>query len=152
MWYVCRYNFQLKDEGTHFTVEVECPRYMETSLIECDVQPTYVRANIKSKILQLVLSDEISPDASSAKRSQATGHLLLELPKVKPTLSPAAPIAPASTKKEVQGSVGKSGKESSHSIKRELRNGHGLEHKKLNVAKKQNEKPFQDDPDVPPLI
>lgn len=47
--YIHRYHFQLKDEGTHFVLEVECPRYMETSLIDCDVQPTYVRVVIKEK-------------------------------------------------------------------------------------------------------
>lgn len=37
-------------------------------------------------MLQLVLDEDISPDSSSAKRSQTTGHLLLELPKAKPLL------------------------------------------------------------------
>ena len=76
---------------------------MDTSLIDCDVQTTYIRVTIKSKashlsvlcgqyscdlfqMLQLVLDEDISPDSSSAKRSQTTGHLLLELPKAKPLL------------------------------------------------------------------
>lgn len=37
-------------------------------------------------MLQLVFEEDISPDSSSAKRSQTTGHLLLELPKAKPLL------------------------------------------------------------------
>lgn len=45
-----RHNFHLRDEETKYVLEVECPRYMETSLIDCDVQPTYVRLNIKSKV------------------------------------------------------------------------------------------------------
>ena len=104
-------------------------RFMDTSLVDCEVQPTYVRVTIKGKvillsmstfisfypplssftlplsfsfsppslplsfplpssssslkkILQLVLQDEVSPDQSNAKRSQATGHLLVTMPKV----------------------------------------------------------------------
>lgn len=36
-----------------------------------------------------MLDEEVSPDTSSARRSQTTGHLVLTLPKVKPTLAPA---------------------------------------------------------------
>ena len=75
-----------------------CVRYMDTSLVECDVQPTYVRLRIKGKvlinshtcthfniavqILQLVLDEEVSPDRSSVQRSQTSGCLLVTLPKV----------------------------------------------------------------------
>ncbi len=34
------------------------------------------------KILQLVLPEEVSPDASNAIRSQITGHLVVTMPKV----------------------------------------------------------------------
>lgn len=55
---------------------------MDTSLIDVDVQPTYVRVMVKGKPFQLVLSAEVQPDKSSAKRSQTTGHLLICMPKV----------------------------------------------------------------------
>lgn len=94
----------MKDENTCYILEVECPKFMDTSLIDCDVHTTFVRLSIKSKvsyttckaqsskcshqqILQLVLEEEVSPDSSSVKRSQTTGHLLLTLPKVKPLLT-----------------------------------------------------------------
>nr|XP_040149580.1 protein tilB homolog isoform X3 [Ictidomys tridecemlineatus] len=57
-------------------------RYMDTSLIEVDVQPTYVRVMVKGKPFQLVLPAEVKPDSSSAKRSQTTGHLVICMPKV----------------------------------------------------------------------
>ncbi|XP_033058668.1 protein tilB homolog isoform X4 [Trachypithecus francoisi] len=57
-------------------------RYMDTSLINVDVQPTYVRVMIKGKPFQLVLPAEVKPDNSSAKRSQTTGHLVICMPKV----------------------------------------------------------------------
>ena len=34
------------------------------------------------KVFQLALSEEVNPDSSSAKRSQTTGHLIVEMPKV----------------------------------------------------------------------
>jgi protein TilB len=79
-----RYDFQLRDddENNQFILEVAIPRYMDTSLVECDVQPKYVRLKIKGKVLQLVLDEEVSSDRSCAQRSQTSGHLVLTLPKV----------------------------------------------------------------------
>lgn len=63
-----------------------CPllytRYLDTSLIDVDAQPKYVRVTIKQKTFQLALNDEIRMDAATSKRSQTTGHLLITLPKV----------------------------------------------------------------------
>lgn len=56
--------------------------HLDASLLDVDVQPNYVRVTMKGKILQLSLLQEVSPDASSAKRSQTTGHLLVTMPKV----------------------------------------------------------------------
>uniref|UniRef100_A0A8C7ZK12 Leucine-rich repeat-containing protein 6 n=1 Tax=Oryzias sinensis TaxID=183150 RepID=A0A8C7ZK12_9TELE len=57
-------------------------RHMDTSLIDADVQPTYVRVSVKGKIFQIVLPAEVKPDSSTAQRSQTTGHLLLTMPLV----------------------------------------------------------------------
>ena len=38
--------------------------------------------NVCVQIFQLVLPEEVSPDSSSVKRSQTTGHLLITMPKV----------------------------------------------------------------------
>ena len=35
------------------------------------------------QVLQLTLPEEVRPDASEAKRSQTTGHLLVKMPKVR---------------------------------------------------------------------
>lgn len=60
---------------------------LDTSLIDVDVQTKYVRVTIKEKIFQVVLFQEISPDASTARRSETTGHLVLTLPHLKPILT-----------------------------------------------------------------
>uniref|UniRef100_A0A8C0H5M9 Leucine-rich repeat-containing protein 6 n=1 Tax=Chelonoidis abingdonii TaxID=106734 RepID=A0A8C0H5M9_CHEAB len=56
--------------------------HLDSSLIDVDVQPTYLRVMVKDKPFQLVLPAEVKPDSSSAKRSQTTGHLVISMPKV----------------------------------------------------------------------
>ena len=55
---------------------------MDTSLLDVDVQPKYVRVTLKGKVLQLVLPEDVASDSSTAKRSQTTGHLVITMPKV----------------------------------------------------------------------
>lgn len=59
---------------------------MDTSLIEIDVQPNYVRVTLKGKSLQISFNEEVKPDSSTAKRSQTTGHLVIKMPKLNPIL------------------------------------------------------------------
>lgn len=54
---------------------------MDTSLIEVDVQPIFVKVVIKGKVFQFVLSEEVATDKSTAQRSQTTGHLVISMPK-----------------------------------------------------------------------
>ena len=57
--------------------------YLDTSLIQVDAQPTYVRVVVKGKLFQLPLPEEISPDLGTARRSTLSGNLVLTLPKAK---------------------------------------------------------------------
>ncbi|XP_063087129.1 dynein axonemal assembly factor 11 isoform X2 [Cavia porcellus] len=77
-------DFFLKDDEKHnqIILDLAVYRYMDTSLIDVDVQPMYVRVMVKGKPFQLVLPAEVKPDSSSAKRSQTTGHLVICMPKV----------------------------------------------------------------------
>ncbi|XP_045668163.1 dynein axonemal assembly factor 11 isoform X1 [Ursus americanus] len=77
-------DFSLKDDEKHnqIILDLAVYRYMDTSLIDVDVQPTYVRVTVKGKPFQLVLPAEVKPDSSSARRSQTTGHLVICMPKV----------------------------------------------------------------------
>ncbi|XP_073749320.1 dynein axonemal assembly factor 11 isoform X4 [Callorhinus ursinus] len=79
-----RLDFSLKDDEkrNQIILDLAVYRYMDTSLIDVDVQPTYVRVMVKGKPFQLVLPAEVKPDGSSAKRSQTTGHLVICMPKV----------------------------------------------------------------------
>ena len=44
--------------------ELEVPKFMDTSLLNVDVQPTYVRCVIKDKTTQLHWPDEIMSDTA----------------------------------------------------------------------------------------
>jgi protein TilB len=55
---------------------------MDISLINVDIQPSYVRVTLKGKALQLALTEEVKPDSSTAKRSTTTGYLVITMPKV----------------------------------------------------------------------
>lgn len=57
-------------------------RYLETSLIDVDVQPNYVRVTIKQKIFQMALNEEVRTSGATSKRSQISGHLLITMPKL----------------------------------------------------------------------
>lgn len=57
-------------------------RFLDTSLIDVDVQPNYVRVIIKKKIFQMALNDEICIEGSTSRRSETTGHLLIVMPKL----------------------------------------------------------------------
>ncbi|XP_064500673.1 dynein axonemal assembly factor 11 isoform X1 [Pseudopipra pipra] len=82
---VPKLHFSLKDdeENNQFILELAVYRYLDTSLLDVDVQPTYIRVLVKEKPFQFVLPEEVKPDSSSAKRSQTTGHLVVTMPKVK---------------------------------------------------------------------
>lgn len=61
---------------------------MDTSLLEVDVQPTYVRVTIKGQPLQLTLPAEVLSDRATAQRSIASGDLVITMPKVKRAVPP----------------------------------------------------------------
>ncbi|KFQ84290.1 Protein tilB, partial [Phoenicopterus ruber ruber] len=81
---VPKLHFSLKDdeENNQIVLDLAVYRHLDTSLLDVDVQPTYIRVLVKGKPFQLVLPEEVKPDSSSAKRSQTTGHLVVSMPKV----------------------------------------------------------------------
>ena len=64
------------------------------------MQPTYVRVTAKKNVLQLVLPSEVLTDASIAKRSSTTGHLLLTCPKLCPVVVSKAPVEKKKAQRE----------------------------------------------------
>lgn len=68
--------------ANHHTQKNSFVRYLDTSLIDVDVQPNFVRASVKGKVFQLALNDEVNIEASTSQRSMITGHLLITMPKL----------------------------------------------------------------------
>ncbi|XP_032826407.2 dynein axonemal assembly factor 11 [Petromyzon marinus] len=76
------------DADNTLVLDLAIYKYLDTSLIDVDVQPNYARVTVKGKVFQLVLPEEVQPDRSLAQRSQTTGHMLLTMPKVKEVIKP----------------------------------------------------------------
>ncbi|KAM9322281.1 dynein axonemal assembly factor 11 [Pholidichthys leucotaenia] len=89
-------NFTLtEDEGNNCVVlDLGVYRHMDTSLLDVDVQPWYVRVSVKGKIFQLVLPAEVKPDSSTAQRSQTTGNLLLTMPRARGEIKVTKTVPP----------------------------------------------------------
>lgn len=54
---------------------------MNTNSLNVDVQPTYVRVEVKGKVTQIRLDDEILVERSQVQRSTTTGWLCITMPK-----------------------------------------------------------------------
>lgn len=73
--------FRLHDELETIVLEVDLPRFLDTSLIDVDVHPAYVSIVAKNKLLRLRFPERVHSDAGTAERSKVTGTLRLTLPK-----------------------------------------------------------------------
>ncbi|XP_035217568.1 protein tilB homolog [Stegodyphus dumicola] len=74
------------EENNCYKLDLAVYRYLDSALLEADVEPNYVRIKVKGKIFQLLLPQEVHPDQSTSLRSQTTGHLLVTMPKANTVL------------------------------------------------------------------
>lgn len=80
-------DFRFSDtDPTCYVLDLAVYKHLDTSLVDIDVQPNYVRVNIKGTIFQLHLPEEVNTTNSTAQRSQTTGRLLVTMPKANPIL------------------------------------------------------------------
>lgn len=68
-------------DGRCIVLGVAVGKFMDTSLLECDVQPQIVRVLVKGKLQQLTLEKEVAPDQNTAQLNIHTGHLVVTMPK-----------------------------------------------------------------------
>ncbi|CAG9467552.1 unnamed protein product [Pedinophyceae sp. YPF-701] len=73
------------EDGGSIVLSLGVGRYLDTSLIQADVQPRVVRLLVKGRLFQYVLPDEVLSDQAIAQRSQTTGELVVTMPKADPT-------------------------------------------------------------------
>ena len=71
------------DDGDAVVLEIRVGKFMDTSLMDVDVQPRVARALIKGRMLCVTLPEEVRPDASTAQRSKVTGSLVVYMPKAR---------------------------------------------------------------------
>lgn len=76
-----KWEFRILDEIFDVILEVDLPRFLDTSLIDVDVHPSYVSIVAKNKLFRLRFPELVHSDAGKAERSKVTGTLRLTLPK-----------------------------------------------------------------------
>ncbi|XP_034826555.1 protein tilB [Maniola hyperantus] len=69
------------EEPDKYILDLAVYKHLDTSLLDVDIQPNYVRVIIRDKIFQLHLPEDINTTNSKAERSQITGHLVITMPK-----------------------------------------------------------------------
>ena len=80
------YDFNIEELDEEILVEVKVSKFLDTSLIDADIHPDFVRVTIKGKVLQLCLPCEVRTDTAVAQRSQTTGSLVLRCPRLHPVM------------------------------------------------------------------
>jgi protein TilB len=82
-----KYDFNIDPyaEPNKVIFELGVPKYLETTALDVDVNPLYVRVVVKDKVTQLKLPEEVRPDASKVQRSRVTGTLRIEMPVANPS-------------------------------------------------------------------
>jgi len=79
-----KYPFQFTNTDKLLILEVFISKFLETSMIDIDVHPTWIRVNIKGKDLVLTLEEEVYCDDNNVtcERSKCSGTLMITMVKV----------------------------------------------------------------------
>ena len=75
------WRFDETQDKVNVIFEIKIPKYLETASIGVDLQPNYVRLDIKGRITQLSIPEDILVEKSKIQRSMTTGVLQLTMPK-----------------------------------------------------------------------
>ena len=88
-----KYEFSLDEETCpgYLLLDINVPRFLSSSLIDINVNPTFISVIIKSKVLRLNLPVEVKSNESSAQRSTTTGNLLIKMAKFDPNICMFSP-------------------------------------------------------------
>merc|ERR1712113_25682 len=83
-----KYDFNIDDisDPVKIIFELGVPKYLDTTALDVDVNPLYVRCVVKEKVTQLKLPGEVRPDSSKVQRSRTTGSLRIDMPLADPDL------------------------------------------------------------------
>ncbi|GBM74859.1 Protein tilB [Araneus ventricosus] len=154
------FEFTDDEKNNCYKLDLAVFRFLDTSLLEADVQPNYVRVKVKGKYFQLLLPGEVHPDRSTCQRSQTTGHLVIIMPKADEVLmgrkclgKSHSSINNQKKKKNVseKHDLGMKNQSITYSIDK-IVNIEASQNKELVSHIKDQEEVFVDNPDVPPLL
>lgn len=172
-----KWDFNIDDstDPTKIVFELSVPKYLDTTQLDVDVNPLYVRVVVKDKLTQLKLPNEVRPDAAKVQRSRTTGMLVIDMPLVdprerrqkqeapQPELQPLQPAAPPSSKENkgpqqgygaagtmTLGSIYKDPKKAS-TARKSGSQGHSLLKEVKTTTLRAAAADDDDDDDIPPL-
>lgn len=82
-----KYEFQLDELSVQnqLTFELFVPKYMDSSLIDIDLNPRYIRCIVRNKLTQIRFDNEISVSKSTIQRSKTSGAIQCTCPFENPT-------------------------------------------------------------------
>lgn len=74
-----QYKFKFDDNWRQetFQFELAVPKYLDTSLLNVELYPKFVRVDVKDKITQIIFPEEIICEKSKIQRSTTTGALVI---------------------------------------------------------------------------
>ena len=78
-----KYEFKLDEDYFYTgitTFELKIPKYLDTSQILVDLNPQYIRIEVKDKVTQIKFDKEVNVEGSTIQRSTTTGYLLIKAP------------------------------------------------------------------------
>ncbi|KAJ3413610.1 Protein tilB [Chytridiales sp. JEL 0842] len=74
-----KWEFCFHETPESVVLEVALSKFLDSSLIDVDVHPTFIRVIIKGKLLQLTLDEEVSAEQVYCERSRLSGHLCVTM-------------------------------------------------------------------------
>ena len=69
--------FHVEEKDDVVLVELFVSKFLDTSLMDVDVHPDFIRITVKGKVTQLQLPQEVRTDNAHCQRSKTTGALLV---------------------------------------------------------------------------
>ncbi|KAL0478698.1 hypothetical protein AKO1_008275 [Acrasis kona] len=78
-----KWDFKLLETDFDYTCDIPIQKHISMANIKINVETTYLRVDVRGKILQIRLDSNVDPDRCNAKRSAVTGALLITMPKNK---------------------------------------------------------------------
>eukprot|EP01067_Filipodium_phascolosomae_P002935 Filipodium_phascolosomae@DN2525_c0_g1_i1.p1 len=79
-----KWPFKLQEQPSRITLDLDLPKYLLTSEIDLNIEPTYIRCVVRErKVFQLILPHEVTLNGCVIQRARTTGVLHVEMPRLR---------------------------------------------------------------------